>query len=428
MAVIPIPSDWDGETWECFSVQWPDSQLYRGLLLGQLTALTRGRFWDERSGSIIDAQQVGLEIQARNIDLEKVLMTCNEDALSILTDLTNAVLTTGGGGVCCPGGTVPGREAGTEGGIPPIGYQDTTETGSDYSDRKCAVANLVQDQIEQIVQKFIDTGLDDTAQGLGLAGLLTITTLAGAAIGEIITPVPLLDGLIGATIGFMSGLATAMILNVIDLDALILDLQTNRQDYVCVLFNSTDADLAISDYLTELSNNGVSTANIAFMGALLAVDYINALYFAPDAVEGQLQAALQTYVPPTDCSLCGCFDPWPEIGTIVDQGLNWVEVQTGPAFGPCDYLSAHFRFNPASRTACCKTIVDASLVSGTWSAPDDGSCPASWGTFKVFIYEDCDIPWQSYREFSDIIGKDASHIEFKNDLDNGNAVFRLEVA
>jgi len=66
---ILIPSDWDGETWECFQVQWPKSDEWLAVLRGLLTLPMRGRNWDEESGSIRDVQQVGFEIEAQNIPL-----------------------------------------------------------------------------------------------------------------------------------------------------------------------------------------------------------------------------------------------------------------------------------------------------------------------------------------------------------------------
>jgi hypothetical protein len=58
----PIPSDWNGEDWLCLQLQWPDSPEWVGLLNGILTLLTRGRYWDERTGTITEVQQIAREI------------------------------------------------------------------------------------------------------------------------------------------------------------------------------------------------------------------------------------------------------------------------------------------------------------------------------------------------------------------------------
>ena len=66
MPKFPIPDDWNGQAWRCVQVEWPDSPQFRAVLLGFLTYLTRGRAWNEGTGTITDAQLVGREIYARN--------------------------------------------------------------------------------------------------------------------------------------------------------------------------------------------------------------------------------------------------------------------------------------------------------------------------------------------------------------------------
>lgn len=66
MPQYPIPNDWDGETWGCVLIEWPDSEQWLGMLRGLVTSPVRGRFWDGATGSIIDAQNIGLDILGRN--------------------------------------------------------------------------------------------------------------------------------------------------------------------------------------------------------------------------------------------------------------------------------------------------------------------------------------------------------------------------
>jgi len=61
-----IPGDWDGEAWRCVTIQWPDSVEYSRLLVGLLYTLTRGREYDESTGTVKDAQSVGWEIFDKN--------------------------------------------------------------------------------------------------------------------------------------------------------------------------------------------------------------------------------------------------------------------------------------------------------------------------------------------------------------------------
>jgi len=73
---IPIPNDWDGITWRCISIQWPDSVNYQGVLAGWLTLLTRGRLYDENTGDIRDAQSVGFAIMEANLPLVACTNEC----------------------------------------------------------------------------------------------------------------------------------------------------------------------------------------------------------------------------------------------------------------------------------------------------------------------------------------------------------------
>jgi len=63
---VPIPNDWDGVTWDCYQIQWPSSVVYRAILTGLLSQMTRGRFWDETTGNILDTQAIAWEVFDRN--------------------------------------------------------------------------------------------------------------------------------------------------------------------------------------------------------------------------------------------------------------------------------------------------------------------------------------------------------------------------
>lgn len=64
-----IPDDWNGEDWQCIQVQWPLSDKWLAVLNGVLSIAARGRYWDEKSGVVTDAQEVGAEIWRRNTPL-----------------------------------------------------------------------------------------------------------------------------------------------------------------------------------------------------------------------------------------------------------------------------------------------------------------------------------------------------------------------
>jgi hypothetical protein len=61
-----IPNDYDGESYQCIEIQWPDSPQWRAILRGVISEMFRGRIWDETTGSIKATQEIGREIWARS--------------------------------------------------------------------------------------------------------------------------------------------------------------------------------------------------------------------------------------------------------------------------------------------------------------------------------------------------------------------------
>lgn len=81
---IPIPTDWNGDTFECYTIQWPNSPEWRSILRGLILSPARGRFWDERSGSVSGAQIVGLQIDTLNLPLttcDGLIVPCTEPTI-----------------------------------------------------------------------------------------------------------------------------------------------------------------------------------------------------------------------------------------------------------------------------------------------------------------------------------------------------------
>lgn len=65
---VPIPAENDGE-WQCYQIYWPPGLDWLAILRGLITMPMRGRYWDERTGSILAAQSIAWEIFNRNIAL-----------------------------------------------------------------------------------------------------------------------------------------------------------------------------------------------------------------------------------------------------------------------------------------------------------------------------------------------------------------------
>lgn len=50
-----IPDDWDGVTFECSRIEWPASEKWRAILLGQASEPSQERYWDVDSGDAVAA-------------------------------------------------------------------------------------------------------------------------------------------------------------------------------------------------------------------------------------------------------------------------------------------------------------------------------------------------------------------------------------
>lgn len=80
---LPIPDDWDGETYDCFQIQWPRSAKWLAVLAGLISSPSRGRFWDSRTGSIIAVQEMGRFIDSLNMPF----VDCDGGSSSITPDI-----------------------------------------------------------------------------------------------------------------------------------------------------------------------------------------------------------------------------------------------------------------------------------------------------------------------------------------------------
>lgn len=67
MVQLPIPDDWQDGEYECVQILWPNSPKWMALLAGFITSPSRGRFWKETTGSIVDVQEIGRELDEINL-------------------------------------------------------------------------------------------------------------------------------------------------------------------------------------------------------------------------------------------------------------------------------------------------------------------------------------------------------------------------
>jgi len=81
-----IPDDWvEGQGWVSLVLCVPDSQQWRGLVMGLLHQLDYGRYYDESMGSVVGALDV-----ARRI-LGSVSMGCFEELAASLSEIAAAI-------------------------------------------------------------------------------------------------------------------------------------------------------------------------------------------------------------------------------------------------------------------------------------------------------------------------------------------------
>lgn len=57
MAGAVIPNDWDGTSYRCYRVQWPQSLQYEAILLGQVSTPTEEQYWDPDTGDVAEARE-----------------------------------------------------------------------------------------------------------------------------------------------------------------------------------------------------------------------------------------------------------------------------------------------------------------------------------------------------------------------------------
>lgn len=55
MAGAPIPNDWDGSTFKCMRIEWPSSEQWEAILLGQMTEAIKESYWDADTGNPANA-------------------------------------------------------------------------------------------------------------------------------------------------------------------------------------------------------------------------------------------------------------------------------------------------------------------------------------------------------------------------------------
>lgn len=288
---MPIPNDWDGTSWDCWMIEWPSSTLWTAILCGFVTQPTRGRFWDASTGSVVEAQAIGKQIESRN-ETEDWCMTCLSELADAITGL-GASIRSGGG--CVTAGQTGTVGAGGSQETPsefidngsttfPADYADRDE----YEDYKCGMAETIRERWERDVKnaKILDLA------GLTLSAVLFQLGAVGAA--AFATPIPFDDLVV---------LALAMIVIWGLLASLAAALQ-QAEDYIaafdiCVWYGSSTAEQAIIETHDDIDAQSFATADAQvklILKSFVTSDMLNPLF--------DEKPASIDYSGIADCSSC----------------------------------------------------------------------------------------------------------------------------
>jgi hypothetical protein len=214
----------------------------------------------------------------------------------------------------CPGSCGGSGGAGdTE--APPIDFDDTGENYPDeftsrveFDEWKCGVATLIIDQFLTDLRWFQNTDiLEITAEVIAFT-LLT----------------PIFGDEVIVMVGGIAILVAEGILDTI-LDGIIADLEADRGELICGLYNALNSSAALAslEAWIDAKLNGLEKT---FMGWFVTYDVVNWLFSKPNL-----------FLPEADCS--GCVGGIPggawtlQLGTLVDgsldAGTSYFEIEAG---------------------------------------------------------------------------------------------------
>lgn len=306
-----IPSDWTGDYCR-YAVCWPKSEQWLAVLRGVLTLPARGRFWDEHTGSILEAQSVIRETFDNNLHLGEVIMACNDvELIAAFADIATAIRYAAdrdfAKAICCGDGTTTGGtggyagtatqpEAGTivpiYGNNPPAllppgeNWPEGFTSGTEWDVHKCSIANLIFDGVIYTLA-FLGS--------LTITNISVLTGLIGAGIAGILVFPPagivLMVGAIIALTGFLQ-----MFLEIRD------EMISQRQEFICAMYGAESVDAAIG-ILADLMDLVIAlVTTVGPLGA--AIKTVLLLLFNGDALNQLFDSTADYAYPDADCSGC----------------------------------------------------------------------------------------------------------------------------
>ncbi len=300
---MPIPSD-EVDGLLCLRLIIPNSPHWLRVVDGTIYKMTRGRYWDESTGSILDTQQIALAIYS---SIQTGDCGCNDstdDCLNGLTEINETIqqlqetindmqtivnVNNYNGGCGCNGGSDGGTTATTGGGVLPSGWGDIDWNGDypmsqelppddeGYLAYKCNASNEVVTAIRngavQIVG-LVEAGEDETE-----------------AIQEIlVSSLAWLDQSVGTNQWFTSIWATFYLFSTYVINSFTSALSIsvvnwiddNNSDLVNALYCAENHTESYDNFRQLVDVSGLSLVANQFVKLLLKMVSLQALYYAID--------------------------------------------------------------------------------------------------------------------------------------------------
>ena len=245
-----------------------------------------------------DAEAITAADAANAYGLEVVDMSC--EIVPILNQIAIALRGQSATCDCVPNGPHPPQPPTIEGDPPPAGF---TEYDPAEVDRKCKIANMVIDDLLEMITLLIVNNVEEAA-ALGLAVMSSLFTL----IVGLMAAGPLGWGLAG--LGTMATIIGFFLISTVDLDDLKALIETERTELVCALYNAPNNTSAFDTFRAALADAGASAAQLGLIDALNMINGLTALFFKPDDPLGQaIEDRLDGFTAITDCDDCIEFGP-----------------------------------------------------------------------------------------------------------------------
>lgn len=357
MAGAKIPEDWDGISWKCWCVQWPDSRDWLAILAGFITTPRLGRYWDADTGTITEVQQTGDEIWFKNTPLEEVIMSCSDDVANALLQIAASLQNMASGGCGC----IPGVSGGSSGsGMVPDVPSDTIDTAEahegdpppgyasweEFDDLKCRWGHKIMD--DMITDVATMTLIDIGAATISGLAIILVPLLVNPVSWTVILGIATLMVSAAATSGFYGFMST--------------HLEAYYDNYLCALLAGDNVDDSISNFAERVDANMEADGNFnsltgywagGILKGLASIDSVNRMY------------EKQALTPPEaecDCSeelmLATC-----TFGTITNHELANMDIVAEAV--DTNWLAA-YGFDGIQ-------TFDLSIVSGSVTTPDGSS-------------------------------------------------------